>query len=117
MADAEASRRPPAGAERRAHTHRLEPGRVYFDLDDPGRGPFVATGDEDIGPGANIVAQDVMDEQAWESLLTEGWGTSQVGSGHQAYDQGAFGQEDDPRMDVLNAAPPGVGEGLTPKET
>ncbi len=94
---------------------RLEPGRVYFDLDHPENGPFLATGDERVATGHNIVAQEDVSEEAWTELVGEGWGESHPGAGDQAYDQGAFGQEADPRLDVMNAAPPGVGEGLTPK--
>lgn len=100
------------GAER-----KLRPGQTYFDMDDPDRGPFVATGDEVVVPGANIVAQEDFSDEAWNRLITDGFGETRVGADDEAYDQGAFGQEDDPRWDVLNAAPPGVGEGFTPKES
>jgi len=96
---------------------RLAAGKSYFDLDHPEQGPFVATGDEELAPGANIVAQEDVSEEAWLRLVSNGFGESETGVGDRAYDQGAFGQEDDPRSNVLNAAPPGVGEGLTPEET
>lgn len=100
-----------------AHVQKLEPGRTYFDLDDPGRGPFVATGDEEVTPTANIVAREDVGDVAWQMLVAEGWGETKEGAGDRSYDQGAFGQEDNPRSDMRNAAHPGVGEGLTPVET
>ncbi len=96
---------------------RLEPGQTYFDLDHPENGPFVATGDEQIAPGSNVVAQEDVGNEAWARLVGDGFGEIREGAGDEAYDQGAFGQEDNPRLDVLNAAPPGVGEGLTPHES
>lgn len=96
---------------------RLRPGHTYFDLDNPEQGPFVATGDEVVPPGANIVAQEDFTDEAWESLISDGFGEVREGMGDEAYDQGAFGQENDPRWDVRNAAAPGVGEGFTPKES
>lgn len=110
MAQERTPERPVAG-------RRLEPGHTYLDLDHPEQGPFVATGDEEVPPGANIVAREDVDDEAWESLVAEGWGESKPGAGDRSYDQGAFGQEDDPRSDVINAAPLGVGEGLTPRES
>lgn len=95
----------------------MRPDHTYFDLDHPEQGPFVATGDEEVPPGANIVAQEDVSDEAWQRLVSEGWGEMRAGAGDEAYDQGAFGQEDDPRWDVRNAAPPGVGEGLTPRES
>ena len=107
-----------AAARRPVRRHyRLQPGQVYFDLDHPENGPFVATGDEEIGPGSNIVAQEDVGEEAWAQLVGDGFGETEAGAGDLASDQGAFGQEDNPRADVLNAAPPGVGEGLTPHES
>lgn len=117
MAQGEIPERATAARLRGRHRHRLEPGQTYFDLDHPENGPFVATGDEQVAPGANIVAQEEVGDEAWAELVAEGWGESRAGAGDEAYDQGAFGQEDDPRLDVLNAAPPGVGEGLTPHES
>jgi len=96
--------------------NNLIPGHTYFDLDHPELGPFIATGDEEIAPDANIVDQDDVPEESWESLVAEGWGETRPGAGDRAYDQGAYGQESNPRMPVRNAAPPGVGEGLTPRE-
>ena len=96
---------------------RLEPGHIYFDLDHPENGPFVATGDERVGPGSNIVAQEDVGEDGWTQLVSDGFGEIEAGAGDLAPDQGAFGQETNPRLDVLNAAPPGVGEGLTPHES
>jgi hypothetical protein len=98
------------------HPHRLEAGQVYFDLDHPENGPFTATGDEQVAPGSNIVSQDDMSEESWEQLVSAGWGeTRPEARGDRAYDQGAFGEETNPREDTLNAAPPGVGKGFTPK--
>lgn len=117
MAQGETPERATAAQMQGRRRDRLEPGQVYFDLDHPENGPFVATGDEKIVPNSNIVAQADVGDEAWSELLGEGWGESRQGAGDQAYDQGAFGQEEDPRGDVLNAAPPGVGEGLTPRES
>jgi len=96
---------------------RLRPGHVYFDINEPDRGPFIATGDEIVPPGSNIVAQEDFSDDAWLGLISNGFGEVREGAGDDAYDQGAFGQEINPRFDVLNAAPPGVGEGLTPRES
>ena len=106
----------PAGGANRSQERMLEPGQTYFDLDNPERGPFVADGDEEIGPGANIVAQRDVSAEAWHQLVTHGWGRSRAGEGNEAYDQGAFGQEESERSDVMNAKPPGVGEDLIPIE-
>lgn len=102
--------------DRTAAARRLEPGRTYLDLDNTDRGPFVATGDEIVEPGAHIVAEEDVDPQTWRDLVREGWAGGPGGHGHFAPDQGAFGVRDDPRSHVINAGPPGVGEGLTPKE-
>ena len=99
-----------------AATGRLEPGQVYLDLNNPGRGPFVATGDEEVGPESNFVAERDMDPNAWRDLVKQGLAVHPGGSGHFAHDPGAFGTANDPRSDVINAGPPGVGEGLTPME-
>ena len=103
--------------QQRVRTRKLERGQIYIDLEHPENGPFVATGEEEVPTGADILSQEDTADDAWEALTSEGWGESEPGAGHRAYDQGAFGQENDPRADVLNAAPPGVGEGLTPHET
>ncbi len=95
----------------------MRPGHIYIDLNHPEQGPFVATGDEEVPPGANIVAWEDVSDEAWEELVSEGWGETRSGAGDEAYDQGAFGQEGDPRLNILNAAPPGVGEGFTPRES
>ncbi len=102
--------------DRSAAARRLEPGRTYLDLDNTERGPFVATGDEQVEPGAHFIAEEDVDPDTWRRLVSEGWGGGEGGHGHFAHDQGAFGTRDDPRSDVINAGPPGVGEGLTPKE-
>ncbi len=96
---------------------RLLPGQTYFDLDHPENGPFVATGDEQIVPNSNIVAQEEVGDEAWSELVGDGFGEIRAGAGDEAYDQGAYGQEDNPRLDIMNSAPPGVGEGLTPHES
>jgi len=96
---------------------RLRPGHTYFDLDHPENGPFVARGDEVIPATANVIAQEDVAPEAWAELVGDGFGEMESGAGDLAPDQGAFGQEDNPRLDVLNAAPPGVGEGLTPHES
>ncbi len=97
--------------------HRLEAGHVYFDLDNPGQGPFVATGDEEVAPGANIIARDEVSAAVWESLTSTGWGEAKPGAGDRSYDQGAFGQEDSRRSDSLNARPPGAGMNYVPIES
>ncbi len=98
------------------HPHRLEAGRVYFDLDHPEDGPFTATGDEQVTPGANIVSQDDMSEESWEQLVSAGWGETRPNArGDRAYDQGAFGEQEDPKEGTLNSAPPGVGKAYIPR--
>ena len=49
---------------------RFEPNRMYFDLDNPQRGPFVAAGDE--GPIADhtYACRDEVSERAWVRLAT-----------------------------------------------
>ncbi len=116
MANAQHPERPSAAGVR-GPQRRLVPGSTYFDLDHPELGPFVATGDEEVAPGANLVAQEDVGDEAWARLVSEGWGDIRPGAGDRSNDQGAFGAEEDPRSDVLNAAPPGVGEGLTPLES
>jgi hypothetical protein len=102
--------------DRATAPRRLEPGRTYIDLDNPENGPFVATGDEIVEPGAHIIAEEDVDPGTWRDLVSEGWGSGPGGHGHFSPDQGAFGTRNDPRSDVINAGPPGVGENLTPKE-
>lgn len=104
-------------SDRAAAARRLEPGRTYIDLDNPGDGPFVATGDETIEPGSHIIAEEDIDPATWRDLVSEGWGGGPGGHGHFSPDQGAFGTRGDPRSRILNSGPPGVGEGLTPKES
>jgi hypothetical protein len=51
---------------------RLEVGQEYFDLDNPGRGPFVASGDTGPVVDHTYVCRAEVPEQAWELLAT--WG-------------------------------------------
>ena len=49
---------------------RFERGKTYFDLDNPERGPFVATGDEGIPTDFTYVCQDEVSPAAWAQLIT-----------------------------------------------
>jgi hypothetical protein len=49
---------------------RFEAGKMYFDLDNPERGPFVATGDEGFPTDYTYVARDECSEEAWAQLIT-----------------------------------------------
>jgi hypothetical protein len=49
---------------------RFERGHEYFDLRDPDRGPFVATGDEGPPTGAPFVDRNQVPEQYWAELIT-----------------------------------------------
>jgi hypothetical protein len=51
---------------------RFETGEQYFDLDNPGRGPFVADGDEAPPKYHTYVARNEVPEQVWMKLIT--WG-------------------------------------------
>ena len=59
---------------------RFEAGHVYFDLDNPDRGAFVANGAE--GPISNFTytSRDEVPEEVWAKLIT--W--RQMPSDHQA---------------------------------
>ncbi len=49
---------------------RLEAGEEYFDLDNPERGPFVATGDEHPPTDWTYVCRREATERAWAQLVT-----------------------------------------------
>ena len=49
---------------------RFERGETYFDLDNPERGPFVATGDEGPPTDHTYVARREVAEEAWAQLST-----------------------------------------------
>jgi hypothetical protein len=51
---------------------RFERGQTYFDLDNPQRGPFVATGDEKPPTDHTYVCRGEVTERAWAQLAT--WG-------------------------------------------
>ncbi len=50
----------------------FEAGQEYFDLDNPQRGPFVATGDEKPPTDRTYVCRGETTERAWAELVT--WG-------------------------------------------
>jgi cold shock CspA family protein len=50
--------------------NRFVGGEEYFDLDNPARGPFVATGDEGAPSGYTYVARGQASEGAWTRLIT-----------------------------------------------
>jgi len=54
----------------------FEAGATYFDLDNPRRGPFVATGDEARPKDATYVARRETTERAWAALETWGQGAT-----------------------------------------
>jgi hypothetical protein len=49
---------------------RFEPGQLYFDLDNPERGPFVATGDEAPITDHTYACRAEVSEEAWAQLAT-----------------------------------------------
>ncbi|MCC6177362.1 MAG: hypothetical protein IT305_18840 [Chloroflexi bacterium] len=49
---------------------RFEPGHVYFDLDNPARGAFVATGDEKPPIDPTYACHDDVPERIWTKLIT-----------------------------------------------
>ena len=49
---------------------RFERGQIYFDLDHPERGPFVATGDEGTPSDYTYVSRAEVPEQVWAQLAT-----------------------------------------------
>lgn len=49
---------------------RFERGQMYFDLDHPERGPFVATGDESPPSDHTYVRRDGVTERVWTRLIT-----------------------------------------------
>ena len=61
---------------------RFTPGEAYFDLDNPARGPFVATGDEGTPSDYTYVARNEVTPPAWAALLT--WGQPLVGDQAEA---------------------------------
>jgi hypothetical protein len=54
----------PAGTE-------LEQGAVYFDLDNPDRGPFKAIGGDAAGSGTRLIAKRETDYEIWNRLVPE----------------------------------------------
>jgi hypothetical protein len=50
--------------------HRFEGDHVYFDLRDPDRGAFVASGDEGPPTSGVFVRRDDVPEQFWAQLIT-----------------------------------------------
>jgi hypothetical protein len=49
---------------------RFERGQMYFDLDNPERGPFVATGDEKPPIDRTYACRTEVTERAWAQLVT-----------------------------------------------
>ena len=54
----------PAGTE-------LEQGAVYFDRDNPDRGPFKAIGGDAAGSGTRLIAKRETDYEIWNRLVPE----------------------------------------------
>ena len=52
------------------HGTRFEPNQVYFDLDNPERGAFVASGDEHRPLDRSYVREVDVPEQIWAQLVT-----------------------------------------------
>ena len=52
------------------HGTRFEAGQEYFDLDNPARGPFVATGDEHPPTDHTYTARANVPERIWARLAT-----------------------------------------------
>ena len=49
----------------------LEQGAVYFDLDNPDRGPFKAIGGDAAGPGSRLIAKRETDYEIWNRIVPE----------------------------------------------
>jgi hypothetical protein len=49
---------------------RFEPGEIYFDLDNPERGPFETTGEEEAPKDWTYVAQSQTPPEVWALLIT-----------------------------------------------
>ncbi len=49
---------------------RFEKGKMYFDLNNPERGPFVATGEEGFPDDYTYVCRDEVSPEAWAALIT-----------------------------------------------
>lgn len=49
---------------------RFERGQMYFDLDNPDRGPFVANGDEAVPTDWTYVSQAEVPMEVWTQLTT-----------------------------------------------
>jgi hypothetical protein len=49
---------------------RFHAGRMYFDLDNPARGAFVATGDEQPPKDWTYVAEQDVPREVWTKLVT-----------------------------------------------
>ena len=86
---------------------RFASGETYFDLDNPGRGPFVATGDEGRPVDYTYVAKAEVTEPAWAALIA--WGvpvtpdqaealTAQAAMFAPASPQSAAGDAREPRQ-------------------
>lgn len=67
------------------------PGEVYFNLDLPERGMFIARGEEFRNPGAHYVAKSQVPPNLWRRLITA-WGEDGFLKGALAPHPGAFGQ-------------------------
>ena len=52
------------------HGKSFERGQIYFDLDNPERGPFAATGDEAWPADYTYVCRTEVPEQVWAKLVT-----------------------------------------------
>jgi len=52
------------------HGRRFQAGQEYFDLDNPARGPFVATGDEHAPTHHTYIARADVPERIWARLVT-----------------------------------------------
>lgn len=50
--------------------NHFDRGQIYFDLDNPERGPFVATGDEGQTTDHTYVSRGEVPEQVWARLIT-----------------------------------------------
>jgi hypothetical protein len=79
---------------------RFEPNRTYFDLDNPQRGPLVASGDEGLITDHTYACRDEVSERAWARLAT--W--QQPVSANQA------------RAIAIQEAQTGIGPALGPGE-
>ena|SRR5579883_1480660 len=74
---------------------RFEAGRTYFDLDNPARGAFAATGDEAPPTDFTYVAENEVPPDVWVLLIT--WERPLAGADADTLDHLATAAQNEPR--------------------